>query len=46
MTSKRLDMALVDRELVPTRARAQSLIQDGKILVNRVSARKASQKNQ
>ena len=44
MTSKRLDMALVDRELVPTRARAQSLIQDGKILVNKVSARKASQK--
>ncbi len=44
MTSKRLDMEMVERGLAPTRARAQSLIQDGIVLVGQEAARKASQK--
>ena len=44
MTSQRLDMALVSQGLAPTRARAQSLIQDGLVAIDGQPARKPSQK--
>ncbi|MBE7637938.1 TlyA family rRNA (cytidine-2'-O)-methyltransferase [Sneathiella sp. P13V-1] len=44
MVSQRLDMALVSQGLAPTRARAQSLIQEGLVEIDGEPARKPSQK--
>ena len=41
-TGERLDMALVSRGLAPSRARAQTLLREGKVSVNGEQAAKAS----
>lgn len=43
MSKQRLDVALVERDLVPSRQQAQSLIMAGQVRINQVPAKKAGQ---